>query len=114
MHSQREWYIDSFGKDLPGEVYTQLLFISKTAYDGISTKWGDSVQLIFSYLPAAFGFMQSVSQLYVKHGQKISHNFLRLTVQEFLAALHIQTALTPAQQLELFQGHEEGRLKVVL
>ena len=117
VYRQREWNIDSFENDLPGEVYTQLLSISKIAYNGISRKWGKSVQLIFSDLPAGFetlGFMQSVSQLYVKHGQKMSHNFLHLTVQEFLAALHIQTTMTPAEQLEHFKRHKEGRLKVVL
>ena len=117
VYRQREWNIDSFESDLPDEVYTQLLSISKIAYDGISRKWGESVQLIFSDLPAGFetlGFMQSVSQLYVKHGQKMSHNFLHLTVQEFLAALYIQTTMTPAEQLEHFKRHKEGRLKVVL
>ena len=117
VYSQREWNIDSFENDLPDEVYTQLLSISNKAYDGISRKWGESVQLIFSDLPAGFetlGFMQSVSQLYVKHGQRLSHNFLHLTVQEFLAALYIQTAMTPAEQLEHFKRHKEGRLKVVL
>ena len=117
VYSQREWYIDSFENDLPNEVYTQLLSISKIAYDGISKKWGESVQLIFPDLPAGFetlGFMQSVSQLYVKHGQRMSHNFLHLTVQEFLAALYIQTTMTPAEQLEHFKRHKEGRLKVVL
>ena len=117
VHKQREWNIDSFENDLPDEVYTQLLSISKIAYDGISKKWGKSVQLIFSDLPAGFetlGFMQSVSQLYVIHGQKMSHNFLHLTLQEFLAAVYIQTTMTPAEQLEHFQRHKEGRLKVVL
>ena len=116
-YGKKEWYIDSFENDLPGEVYTQLLSISKIAYDGISRKWGKSVQLIFSDLPAGFetlGFMQSVSQLYVKHGQRMSHNFLHLTVQEFLAALYIQTTMTPAEQLEHFKRHKEGRVKVVL
>ena len=117
VYSQGEWNIDSFESDLPDEVYTQLLSISKIAYDGISIKWGKSVQLIFSDLPAGLetlGFMQSVSQLYVMHGQRMSYNFLHLTVQEFLAALYIQTTMTPAEQLEHFKRHKEGRLKVVL
>ena len=58
--------------------------------------------------------MQSVSQLYMKHRHKMSHNFLHLRVQVFLAALHIQITMTPAEQLEHFQRHEVSRLKVVL
>ena len=57
--------------------------------------------------------MQSVSQVYVTQGTVSSHNFLHLTVQEFLAALHIST-MSPAKHLEHFQRHKEGRLKVVL
>ena len=115
-YSQREWNVHSFEKDLPAEVYTQLLYISKLAYEGICTIRGERVQLIFSDLPASFetlGFMQSVAQVYVQHGQKTSHNFLHLTFQEFLAARHISTML-PAEQLEHFQRHKEGRLRVVL
>ena len=115
-YSQREWNVQSFQKDLPAEVYTQLLSISKLAYDGICIKRGKRVQLIFSDLPAGFetlGFMQSVAQVYVQHGQKTSHNFLHLTVQEFLAARHIST-MSPAEQLKHFQRHKDGRLRVVL
>ena len=115
-YSQREWNVHSFEKDLPAEVYTQLLSISKLAYDGICIKRGKRVQLIFPDLPAGFetlGFMQSVAQVYVQHGQKTSHNFLHLTVQEFLAARYIST-MSPAEQLKHFQRHKEGRLRVVL
>ena len=115
-YSQREWNVHSFEKDLPAEVYTQLLSISKLAYDGICIKQGKRVQLIFSNLLAGFetlGFMQSVAQVYVQHGQKTSHNFLHLTIQEFLAARHIST-MSPAEQLKHFQRHKDGRLRVVL
>ena len=43
----------------------------------------------------------------------MSHNFLHLTVQEFLAALHI-SFMSPEQQLEHLKRHKEGKLKVVL
>ena len=56
--------------------------------------------------------MQSVSQLFMD-GQKTTHNFLHLTFQEFLAAFLIST-MSPAEQLEHFQRHEDGRLRVVL
>ena len=109
-------HIQSFEKHLPQEVYEQLLEISEIAYNGICTDWGDSVQLIYSDLPPTFetlGLMQSVSQMYVTQGVNVSHNFLHLTVQEFLAALHISN-MPPKEQLKHFKRHKEGRFRVVL
>ena len=106
--------VESF-EDLPGEVYSQLLVISKIAYDGVCREGGKSIQLIFPDIPDDFetlGLMQSVSQLFMD-GQKTSHNFLHLTFQEFLAAFLIST-MSPADQLEHFQRHKDGRLRVVL
>ena len=108
--------IKSFERDLPQEVYEQLLEISEIAYNGICTDWGDSVQLIYSDLPPTFetlGLMQSVSQMYITQGVTVSHNFLHLTVQEFLAALHI-SKMSPEEQLKHFKRHKEGRFRVVL
>ena len=105
--------VESF-EDLPREVYCQFLDISKIAYNGICAE-SESVQLIFSDIPDDFetlGLMQSVSQLFMD-GLKTSHNFLHLTFHEFLAAYHIST-MSPAEQLEHFQRHEDGRLRVVL
>ena len=104
-------------EDLPRVVYNQMLAISKIAYDGVCRVCDgeQSVQLIFPDLPNNFetlGLMQSVSQLFMD-GQKTSHNFLHLTFQEFLAAFLIST-MSPAEQLEHFQRHKDGRLRVVL
>ena len=113
-YSHQKWSVESF-EDLPGAVYSQLLVISKIAYDGVCREGGKSVQLIFPDIPddfEALGLMQSVSQLFM-YGQKTSHNFLHLTFQEFLAAFLISTK-SPAEQLEHFQRHEDGRLRVVL
>ena len=55
--------IGSF-EDLPREVYTQLLIISKIAYDGVCRESGKSIQLIFSDIPDDFetlGLMQNAS-----------------------------------------------------
>ena len=109
-------HIQSLEKDLPQEVYEQLLEISEIAYNGICKDWGDSVQLIYSDLLPTFetlGLMQSVSQMYVTQGVNVSHNFLHLTVQEFLAALHISN-MPPEEQLKHFKRHKEGRFRVVL
>ena len=113
-YSHQKWSVKSF-EHLPGEVYSQLLDISKTAYKGVCREGGKSVQLIFSDIPDDFetlGLMQSVSQLFMD-GQKTSHNFLHLTFQEFLAAFLIST-MSPAEQLEHFQRHKDGRFRVVL
>ena len=113
-YSHQKWSVESF-EDLPGEVYSQFLDISKIAYDGVCREGEKSAQLIFPDIPDDFetlGLMQSVSQLFM-HGQKTSHNFLHLTVQEFLAAFFIST-MSSAEQLEHFQRHKDGRLRVVL
>ena len=113
-YSHQKWSVKSFD-DLPGEVYSQLLVISKIAYDGICREGGKEVQLIFPDIPddlETLGLMQSVSQLFMD-GQKTSHNFLHLTFQEFLAAFLIST-MSPAKQLKHFQRHKDGRLRVVL
>ena len=113
-YSHQKWSVESF-EHLPGEVYSQLLEISKTAYEGVCREGGKSVQLIFSDIPDDFetlGLMQSVSQLFMD-GQKTSHNFLHLTFQEFLAAFLIST-MSSDEQLKHFQRHKDGRLRVVL
>ena len=116
-YGQRTWKIQSLKEDLPEDVYSKLLAISELAYAGICSDKKGSVQLIFTNLPPDFetlGLMQSVPQLYVTQGEDMSHNFLHLTVQEFLAALHISN-MSLEQQLEHFRRQgKEGRWRVVL
>ena len=114
-YSEQTWQIQSLERDLPKSVYQKLLDISHLAYEGICTKQGKSVKLIYTDLPPYFdclGLMQSVYQLYVSTGEQVSHNFLHLTVQEFLAAFYI-SRLSPPEQLEHFQ-RKDGRMNVVL
>ena len=102
-------------EDIPSSVHTQFLDLCELAYRGIATS-SDQVQLIFTDLPSHFdnlGFMDSVTDMYVTQGAIMSHNFLHLTVQEFLAAQHI-SVMSQEKQLEYFDKHKDGRFKVVL
>ena len=114
-HPQYETTTMKTFSDLPPAVYSKFSEVCKLAYRGI-VGTSDHVQLIFTGLRSDFdslGLMDSVTELYVTQGAVSSHNFLHLTFQEYFAAVHIST-LSPAEQLEHFERHEEGRLKVVL
>ena len=74
--------------DLPDKVYEQLQQICKTAYRGVA----NCQELLFYDLPDGFetlGLMQEVHELYVDKGDCVSYNFLHLTIQEYLAAVHL-------------------------
>ena len=80
-------YIIEF-TDLPDKVYKQLQQICKTAYRGVA----NGQELIFYDLPDGFetlGLMQEVHELYVDKRDCVSYNFLHLTIQEYLAAVHL-------------------------
>ena len=106
-------------------VKRNFLELCQLAYKSIIGKAADlvskgrgQVQLIFeeSDLPEDFdnlGFMDSVTELYATRGAVSSYNFLHLTFQEFFAAIHIST-MSPAEQVEYFQQHRDGKLKIVL
>ena len=115
--SNKEHTIGIFNERFPYTIKNNFNKLCKLAYSGI-VREGDEVQLIFkeSDLPADFdnlGFMDSVTELYVTRGTVSSHNFLHLTFQEFFAAVHIST-MSPAEQLQHFQRHKDGKLNVVL
>ena len=90
--------------DLPTDVYKQFQDLCRMAYEGILNRQ----QLVFSasHLPTGFahlGLMQGVPQLYTED-RASSYHFIHLTLQEYLAAVHI-SQLPAHEQTRLFQGH---------
>lgn len=89
--------------DLPQEVHQQFIHICKIAYNGIQQQ-----RLVFHDLSSCFqnlGLMQCIPELYADTGHSFSHNFLHLTVQEFLAAYYMHSCLSAEQQLDQFRKH---------
>ena len=103
VHQRQSWKTNSF-RDLPADVYQQLCEVSRIAYEGIL----QDQQVIFSDLPSDFnslGLMQCVPELYVDEVASESFNFLHLTLQEYLAALHLSEQ--PAEeQIKLFKKYQ--------
>ena len=89
VYGKQKWRLSVFS-DLPQDVYLIFLHLCKIAYEGIVSN-----RLIFTDFPAGqetLGLMQSVPELYEsKVMSAVSHNFLHLTLQEYLAAVHIST-----------------------
>ena len=100
--------------DLPTDVYTQFQDLCKMAYEGILNRQ----QLVFSaaHLPTWFaplGLMQEVPQLYTE-GRASSYHFIHLTLQEYLAAVHI-SQLPAHEQTRLFREHvNSGHFKMTM
>jgi hypothetical protein len=100
--------------ELPSNEHSIFCDLCELAYNSIA---GDQVKLIFTDLPADFdslGFMDSVFEFYVTRKEVASHNFLHLTLQEFLAAVHISGMEPNTRVLEHFNRYSEGKLRVVL
>ena len=100
--------------DLPTDVYKQFRDLCRMAYEGILNRQ----QLVFSaaHLPTGFaplGLMQEVLQLYTE-GRASSYHFIHLTLQEYLAAVHI-SQLPAHEQTRLFQEHvNSGHFKMTM
>ena len=85
---------------LPKQVEGQFRELCRLAYEGIMED-----RIIFEDLGRDFntlGLLQGVESL-TDGGKSLSHNFLHLSIQELLAALHMATQLTPEQQIAKFR-----------
>ena len=99
--------------DLPDKVYEQLQQICKTAYTGVA----NGQELIFYDLPDCFetlGLMQEVHELYVDKGDCVSYNFLHLTIQEYLAAVHLSMQPMDVQIQHFKEKNSKRSFEMVL
>ena len=102
-YRRQSWKSNSF-RDLPADVFQQLCEVGRIAYEGIL----QDQQVIFSDLPSDFnslGLMQCVPELYVDEVGAESFNFLHLTLQEYMAALHLSDQ-SVEKQIELFKNYQ--------
>ena len=84
--------------DLPERVLGDLQQLCRLAYEGVSQQ-----MIVFSSLPeevSTLGLLQTVPQVYDEGEDRVSHNFLHYTVQEYLAALHL-SHLQPQQLMTI-------------
>ena len=101
--------------DLPTDVYKQFQDLCRMAYEGILNRQ----QLVFSvtHLPTGFaslGLMQEVPQQLLYTEGRASYHFIHLTLQEYLAAVHI-SQLPAHEQTRLFQEHvNSGHFKMTM
>ena len=113
VHHKQQLKVTTFS-DLPTDVYKQFQDLCRMAYEGILNRQ----QLVFSaaHLPTGFaplGLMQEVPQLYTE-GEASSYHFIHLTLQEYLAAVHISQLPSP-DQTRLFQKHvNSGHFKMTM
>ena len=106
VYHEQQLKVTAFS-DLPTDVYKQFLGLCRMAHEGMLNRQ----QLVFSAarLPTGFvplGLMQEVPQLYTE-GRASSYHFIHLTLQEYLAAVHV-SQLPSHDQTRLFQEHLES------
>ena len=98
-------------------VYKQFRKVCKIAYKGIA----NNQQIIFykSNIPDGFqalDLMQEVHELYVDKGDCtcVSYNFLHLTIQEYLAAVHLSMKRKSVQIQHFKEKEAESSFQMVL
>ena len=112
---KQEIMIESFGTLKTYGVYEQFCKVCKTAYDGID----NNQQVIFYKTDIPGGFetldlLQEVHELYVDKGDCVSYNFLHLTIQEYLAAVHLSMQPMDVQIQHFKDKGAESSFEMVL
>ena len=103
VYHKQQLMVTTFS-DLPADVFKQFQGLCTLAYEGILNRQ----QLVFSAVLfstkfSPLGLMQEVPQLYTK-GRASSYHFIHLTLQEYLAAIHI-SQLPVHEQTRLLREH---------
>ena len=113
VHHKQMLKVTTFN-ELPQDVYKQFQGLCRMAYEGLVNRQ----QLVFSvsHLPTEFaplGLIQEVPQLYAE-GKASTYHFIHLTLQEYLAAVHI-SQLPTHEQTRLIQEHlHNGHFKMTI
>ena len=87
-------------RDLPQQAYQPLIELTEIAFNGVLEQ-----ELVFKNLPEgskALGFTTASAELFT--GRRVTHGFLHLTIQEYLAAFYI-AQLSPNEQKKAFLEH---------
>ena len=100
--------------DFPADVYKQFQGLCRMAYEGILNRQ----QLVFSaaHLPTGFaplGLMQEVPQLHTE-GRLSTYHFIHLTLQEYLAAVHISQVPAHEQKRQVQDYMESSHFKMTI
>ena len=95
--------------------YEKFCQVCRIAYDGIA----NNQQIIFykSNIPEGFetlDLLQEVHELYVDKGDCVSYNFLHLTIQEYLAAVHLSMQPMDVQIQHFKENEAESSFVMVL
>ena len=90
--------------DLPPQLLKLFKALAKLAFDGLVKSEVVFHELLVDFVH--FGFINSPTELYLGEKASISHSFLHLTLQEFLAAFYI-SQLSQSDQKNVFEKHCE-------
>ena len=88
--------------DLPAPVLAQFKRLCEIAYKGVYSR-----MIVFSDLGRSFdhlGFMHSATDVYAPLRASVSFSFLHLSIQEYLAAVHI-SLMSSDEQTKLFRSY---------
>ena len=113
VYHKQQLKVTSFS-DLPADMYRQFQGLCRMAYEGILSRQ----QLVFSaaHLPTGFaplGLMQKIPQLYTE-GRDSSYHFIHLTLQEYLAAVHISQLPVHVQAILIREHLDNGHFKMTM